>query len=240
LNPDCRHVHDRLAGYLERDLAPPERAEVEAHLASCGPCRAAARVTGAMVAAMGSAVEPPLPEGFSDGLRARLAALDTPRPARPASPARWGSRRWPVPGLIGVAAALGLALAFVLTAPWQRSGTAPAPGPSDAPVPMTAAVGEPVHVDLGGDAVAHIWFDAAEPIDGVRFTLEIPAGVRVMEGGEAVAVSTLSWEGSLAAGRNVIKLPLRGVARGTWTVTAKVEKDGDERAQTVGLVVNGA
>jgi hypothetical protein len=96
-----------------------------------------------------------------------------------------------------------------------------------------------VHVALGDEAVARIWFDAAEPLDRVRFTLELPAGVRVVADGEAVEVSTLTWEGSLAAGRNVINLPLRGVARGTWTVTAKVEKDGNERAKTVGLIVNG-
>jgi len=217
VNPDCQYVHDRLAAYLERDLPLPERARVEAHLAACGPCRDAARVTGAMVEAMGTVAGPALPEGFAHDLRARLETVDAPRTRR----------LGPLAGLAGIAAVLAVALAFLLTGPGHESG----PGP---------AAGAPMQVALGGDAVAEIRFDSAEPIEGVRFTLELPAGVRVVQNGRAVAVSTLTWEGSLAAGTNVIHLPLRGVVRGTWTVTAKVAKDGSERARTVGLVVDGA
>jgi hypothetical protein len=227
LNADCQYVQDRLGAYLERDLPLAERAAVEAHLEDCGPCRDAARMTAAMVEAMGQVAEPALPEDFAAALRTGLAGARASRPARPVRPARPGRRLRPVLGLAGMAAVLALALAFVFGTPGQRPGTGP-------------AAGEPVHVALGDEAVARIWFDAAEPIDGVRFTLELPAGVRVMDGGEAVAVSTLTWQGSLAAGRNVIRLPLKGVVRGAWTVTAKVEKDGHERAQTVGLIVNGA
>jgi Putative zinc-finger len=239
LKPDCQRVQDRLSVYLERDLPLPERSEVEAHLEVCTPCRNAARMTGAMLEAMAAVAEPRLPEGFARDLRARLAAAGAPR-------TRWNRlapfrrRQWPLPALVATAAVLALALTFVLRAPGPRPDGGPGERSVDSPVRMAASTGEPVHVALGDEAMAQIWFDAAEPIDRVRFTLEIPAGVRVMDGGEAVAVSTLTWEGSLAAGRNVIHLPLRGVARGTWTVTAKVEKDGNERAQTVGLIVNGA
>lgn len=221
MNADCQYVQDRLGAYLERDLPLAERGALEAHLRDCGPCRDAARMTAAMVEAMGRVAEPTLPEGFAAALRSGLSRAGASRPRR----AR--RRLRPVLGLAGVAAVLALALAFVFGAPGHWSGTGPASG-------------EPVHVALGDEAVAQIWFDAAEPIDGVRFTLELPPGVRVMDGGEAVAVSTLTWQGSLAAGRNVIRLPLKGVVRGAWTVTAKVEKDGHERARTVGLIVNGA
>lgn len=217
MNPDCQYVQDRLTAHLERDLPLPERARVEAHLTACGACRDAARVTGAMVEAIGTVAEPALPEGFAHDLRARLETVDAPRTRR----------LGPLAGLAGIAAVLALALAFLLTGPGHESG----PGP---------AAGAPMQVALGGDAVAEIRFDSAEPIEGVRFTLELPAGVRVVQNGRAVAVSTLTWEGSLAAGTNVIHLPLRGVVRGTWTVTAKVAKDGSERARTVGLVVDGA
>jgi len=238
LNPDCQRVHERLSAFLERDLPLSERSEVDAHLEACGPCRDAARMTGAMMEALVAVAEPPLPAGFGRDLRVRLVAAGARRRrwSRAAAP-RWRLR--PLPGLVA-AAVLALGLTFVLTAPWQRPAASPGTGSADAPVRLATATEEPVHVALGDEALARIWFDAAEPIDHVRFTLELPAGVRVVADGEAVAVSTLTWEGSLAAGRNFINLPLRGVARGTWTVTAKVEKDGNERAKTVGLIVNGA
>jgi anti-sigma factor (TIGR02949 family) len=38
LNPNCRDVYGRVFAYLDRELSPDERAEVERHIAACPGC----------------------------------------------------------------------------------------------------------------------------------------------------------------------------------------------------------
>jgi anti-sigma factor (TIGR02949 family) len=38
LNPSCRDVYGKVFGYLDRELTPEERAEVERHIAGCPGC----------------------------------------------------------------------------------------------------------------------------------------------------------------------------------------------------------
>jgi len=137
--------------------------------------------------------------------------------------------------LAGAAVAVVLFFAFFTSGP-QRG---PVGMPGGRAVPVSAPAGM-AHIDLGKDALVRIWFDAAQDVGNVRFTLELPAGVRMVKDGRVMDSASLTWEGELKAGRNMIPLHVRGVARGEWTVTAKVERDGAQRASSIGLNVDGA
>jgi anti-sigma factor RsiW len=82
---DCRRTLDRLAPYVDRQLAPAEHVELERHLRACGPCRAAAlaeqgaqRVLRERAATLRSVDLPP-------GLRTRCEALAREHQAAAAS-----------------------------------------------------------------------------------------------------------------------------------------------------------
>lgn len=244
----CTSVRERLSGFLDRALPLSEREAVGRHLAGCPACEAVLADLRDLVGTLHALDRVSLPDGFEARFQRRLAVeAATGAPARPAAhPTRrfawrdWLSPSgWPVRALAGAAVGVLVVFAFLRTGP--ESG--PTPGPMAAPggraVPVAATPGGP-HIGLGGDAVVRIWFDSAEDVGNVRFTLELPAGVRMVKDGQVVDSPFLTWEGELKAGRNLVPLHVRGVARGDWTVTAKVEKDGARRARSIGLTVNGA
>jgi anti-sigma factor RsiW len=98
---------DRLYAFLEEDLAPEERAEVEIHLADCGACRRALDDRTRIAAAAAGLSSFDVPADFAAGIMARIPAL----------PVRDGSflRGWRVAlaaGAAAVAAGFGLAALF--------------------------------------------------------------------------------------------------------------------------------
>jgi anti-sigma factor RsiW len=245
-NESCGAARERLSDYLERALGPGEREAVGRHLEGCAECARRLDELKALAGALHELDRVALPEGFEDRLARRLAAEPAPaRPSRAAAPAKaparapwraWlGLTGWPVRGLAGAAVAVALFLAFEARGPHG----VPLPGTGPAAVPVSAPAVLP-HVGLGQEALVRIWFDAPRDVGNVRFTLDLPAGVRMVRDGKVVDSAQLTWEGELKAGRNVIPLHVRGVARGEWTVTAKVERDGAERASSIGLEVDGA
>jgi anti-sigma factor RsiW len=243
MNPECHTTQERFTDYLDRALALPEREAVEAHVARCGACRNALAMSRNLVSALEAVRPPELPEGYAERFAARLQATpeETPtrrRPLRvrwPATPAFLGWGR----ALAGVAAGVVLTLVFV-----AQHGPVPATVPARPAATPVAATGgdvlQPVHVPQGSDAVVQVLFDAARPVDGVAFAIELPPGVRMVADGEVVDLSHLEWEGSLAAGRNVLSIPVRGVLRGNWSVTASIRRGGGLREQSVDVLVNGA
>lgn len=245
----CTTVRERLSGYLDRALGPAEREAVGRHLAGCPECDARLVELRSLVGVLHELDRVALPEGFEARFARRLEAearvrpaVAAPRRTRRAAWAGWFTfTGWPVRALAGAAVAVVLFFAFYTSGP--NRGPAGMPGMPGAPggraVATSAPAGMP-HIDLGQDAVVRIWFDAAHDVGNVRFTLELPAGVRMVKDGRVVDSAYLTWEGELKAGRNMIPLHVRGVARGEWTVTAKVERDGAQRARSIGLNVDGA
>jgi anti-sigma factor RsiW len=233
----CRPVRERFTAYLDRSLPLDRRQHIDAHLAGCAACADELRIMRALLNALEGVPPPVLPAGYRERFSARLAAEpDVPRP-RPGTRRGRRSRsrtgrtpKWAKGATAAVAgvAAAGLVLAILFTAP-ERPG--PVPGPRAQAV---------AHIPQGGDAVVEIWFDAARAMDNVRFTVRLPDGVRLVSDGEPVTAAEFSWEGSLNAGPNVITLPVRGVARGEWTVTAGLHKGDGHKETSVALVVNGA
>jgi hypothetical protein len=96
---ECRQTEALLPPYVDGEAAPPARAAVEAHLATCADCRALAlaqREVRALLVSRRQRLVDPAPEGLSTDVRreVRTATLPAPRP-------RWTA----------VAAAAGVVLA---------------------------------------------------------------------------------------------------------------------------------
>ena len=167
---DCAELVRMLDAYLDRELAPLEQGEAEAHLAACESCRALAgaedRVRAALRAQLRAAMGPGGPVGSApDGLKTRLhEAL-----ARERKPL-WRRVLQPLP--IGALAACAAGVLVVLA---THGGTDPLVEEAvsrhtrDLPMEITAA-------SLGPEAVAgwfagKLDFNAAPPrfrADGVR------------------------------------------------------------------------
>jgi hypothetical protein len=154
-----RHVHDRLAYYL--DLAPDQRREVDAHLATCAECRATLAAYQRQDAALSAITE-----------------ITTHRDLSPISEAeRWGRpRRLPAPrrafGYLGDALALGglgaLGWLAVLQVQLARRGGS-APGSA---IPESGIAIPPTSVQLPSPWLPALpWIAAALLVVGVLFIL---------------------------------------------------------------------
>ena len=69
---DCYSVRRGLSNYLESDLTPELRLEIEKHLACCSHCRALHDGTRNIVQLLGDERAIDLPEGFSRRLYGRF------------------------------------------------------------------------------------------------------------------------------------------------------------------------
>jgi hypothetical protein len=120
------HEGERLSAYLDGELPPVERAEVEAHLAACPACTALLADLAAVDAAAAS-LPAEAPEGYFDAFPSRVAARLGVASKSPARARRLPAWTW------AAAAALLLAVVAPLTlrqpAPDLEPTTTPAPGP---------------------------------------------------------------------------------------------------------------
>jgi hypothetical protein len=110
------HERERLSAYLDSELSPAERAEVEAHLAACEECRALVARMGALDdVARELPVEAPSDyfDSFSGRVRARLEKEAPSRPRRGVMRPGWRLPAW----TWAAAAALVLAVLTPLTLP---------------------------------------------------------------------------------------------------------------------------
>jgi len=122
----CRTVQRKLNAYLDRELATPERARVDAHLGVCAKCSEALD----RLVRVGAALEqlpapPPVPDSLAERVRARarqrLARL---RPQRVVVRPR--PLFWPVMG-VAAAAILVLGLGLGALMGWDTLRPCPAP-----------------------------------------------------------------------------------------------------------------
>ncbi len=118
------HESERLCAYLDGELPPGERAEVEAHLAACPACTALLADMGAVDAAARS-LPAEAPEGYFEAFPSRVVARLGAASKSPARPRRLPAWTW--------AAAAALLLAVV--APLTLRHSAPGPVPSTTPAP---------------------------------------------------------------------------------------------------------
>jgi anti-sigma factor RsiW len=136
------HEAERLSEYLDGDLTPPARAEVEAHLRDCPECAALLDELATVVTAAGELPEVAPGRDLWPGVRARLRPRGAGAGVRTGVVSVAGRRRiiLTVPQLMAASLALALASGGAV---WAALG---APVPTGAPVAATAgpASGLPV------------------------------------------------------------------------------------------------
>ena len=69
---DCRHIWRELSNYLDGDVSPAVRREIEAHVAQCRHCAALLDSTHNVIVLIADERRMELPLGFSARLRERL------------------------------------------------------------------------------------------------------------------------------------------------------------------------
>jgi hypothetical protein len=98
---NCRQFDERLDSFLDGDLAPAERAQLEAHAGGCAACRAALGGLRAAERALRAPEFQSAPPGMLAEFHRRLGAATARRPAW-SFPTRWP---WPALGAAAAAAA---------------------------------------------------------------------------------------------------------------------------------------
>ena len=71
---DCREVWKEITNYIEGDLTPEMREQVDRHLRECPHCKAVYDGSRNVVRLLGCTTVLELPTGFSQRLRRRLSA----------------------------------------------------------------------------------------------------------------------------------------------------------------------
>jgi len=69
---DCRHVWREISNYIENDISPDLRAEIDEHLAQCRNCTAVLDGAHNVILLIGDERAFPLPAGFSARLQEKL------------------------------------------------------------------------------------------------------------------------------------------------------------------------
>ena len=118
LKPNCRRTEERLTPFIDEELPPAERGEVEQHLNGCPPCRVSAEEEKGGRTVLRQRAERLRSEPVPPGLRSRCAALA--REHGHATAPWWRARL--VPAAFTAAVALGT-LAVVVMIATQRSDT---------------------------------------------------------------------------------------------------------------------
>jgi Putative zinc-finger len=138
------HPHELLAEYLDGELPPARRSEVEAHLASCPTCADEVALAREAREALGALPEVPAPTGLALDLRRRAR--------RPPRAGRWIAAAAAAAVLVGAGAVVVLRQAGVQTqgdAGAQGGGAGPAAGPM---APETAERQDGEDLALGEEA----------------------------------------------------------------------------------------
>ncbi|MGH7622622.1 MAG: zf-HC2 domain-containing protein [Gemmatimonadaceae bacterium] len=170
---ECDWMCERLAGYLEGDLAPEELEAADAHLASCASCTAVLAELRA-IASQASLLPPLSPtRDLWAGIESRIGARVTPIGAPVAR--RAARRSWPLAIAAAALIALTAGTTYLLTvrqgaAPGAtqtvakvtpaptRDSTNPVAFPQVAPAPIPPAVVSPVvRTNRKNLSVAHVY-----------------------------------------------------------------------------------
>lgn len=215
----CDETRDLLSEYLEKALLDDETQAVDAHLEGCANCRLELDQLRGVVALLHAVPREPLPENLQARIHDALAAL----PNQPfVTPVPWW-RRFNL-----ASAAVGAAVAVAAIVIWQMQ-------PSSLPRIETAAVQENTNVAV------NIGFDVASNVDDVIFQVDLPDGLKFVDGNsQPMQAQSVSWKGSLKKGNTVIPIVVRGVRPGRWDITAYVRKGAMVRKTTIEVPVQAS
>jgi tetratricopeptide (TPR) repeat protein len=176
---------DRLSDYLDDELSPAERAEVETHLVGCSACRATLAELRTVIARAGSLSDTPPSADLWPGVEAQIA------PSRSVLPFASARRRFSftLPQLVAASLAMMVTsggLVWVLhrsdsrvSAPVAATNATPAPVIGD-PVTTEPDEARPARVSFADAHYDEAIADLEKTLDDGRSRLD-PETVRVLE-----------------------------------------------------------
>ncbi|OBS10193.1 anti-sigma factor family protein [Acidihalobacter prosperus] len=205
---NCPVYRRRFDRYLDGTISADDRRELDEHLAYCPACREQLSWERRVWSDLRKLSVPPMRAGFAD--RAIARAVRQPSVRKPIRQRMVG---------LAVAASLlaGIAIGIGVQRQAQEGG---------APT---------VQLAQGKDTIRLV-FNASKPVQGVRFTVILPAGVEVAgHPGQREIV----WHGQLKQGRNLLSLPLVAERSGRGVLRAEVQYGEYAREIQVGVHVKG-
>lgn len=207
----CSTYRKNLRPWLYGELSEAEAETVEKHVAHCYPCARIVESESAVLGALRSGYSVPEP---SADFESRVLAAAT---RGSSDTGRRRSLSVPVAGgAIAAALALGIALGVGLQ-PDAPSGTS---------FETTNAMADSEAVQNNRHTVRFA-FNAAEAMDNVTLTVELPPHVEMSD---YPGHQKLSWNVNLDQGENIVKLPLNVLFPGEGELVARL--DDGEREKT--------
>ncbi|MES9991448.1 MAG: zf-HC2 domain-containing protein [Candidatus Thiodiazotropha sp.] len=197
---NCNNVKSLLDEYIDNDLTLPQRAEIDAHLASCAACDAELQTRRVLQMKLRELPVAPLRPGFK-----KQAFRQAARSHEKTSHGFFLG--------FGSAVAAGLLIWFGL-AFWQVQ------------VPPTVVQMPAVVLQVEHPQDLRLVFNANEDLQPVAFSLQLPAGV-LLEG--YPQQREISWKDRLTKGRNVLNLVLIASQQVNGEVVAVISHQGKER-----------
>lgn len=207
----CDRITAQLDDYLDDEIAPDVRWEMEAHLQYCESCQAMLGRAQLLQQALSAyPVEGPSP-GFFDRALAEAAR----EPVQPARPGRWTIR-------YAGALAAGIAV-LAVGGLFLRD---PQLGDRDAVAGVSMVIHETRTINLV--------FASATELEGVSLTVALPDGVELAE---YRGLDEVRWTTRLQAGKNVLPLELVAIGGSGGELVARLQHEGDEKVFTVSVAV---
>jgi len=213
MNMNCKHIHDRLDDYLDGELSPTERAEVEHHLQQCADCRQRLQTEQNLRAELRELPVTPYSSGFTERALRQAVEQNAHKHHRHGFATGFGS-----------ALVAGLAL-------WVVVGLFPGEPemgkPEQAPLLMVA-------VTLNQPQQVALLIDAENGMHNARIAIELPDNVALAG---FPGRKRLEWTTDLAKGSNLLKLPVIATQGEGGRLIARIEHDNKVRTLTIQLQV---
>lgn len=203
------HPEELLAGYVDGALTEEERAEVDAHLASCRVCREEMELSTQAVAALAELPEQPVPLGVMNPVAAEIRR----RTAGAAPAPWWGRLQWAA----GLAAAAALVAVVAVALPRlgeqeegaslraEAGGATPTESAPGADAALTGAVFLEIQpeADYSAEQLEALANDAAQRTD---FRAVAPGAATVADAEAESAKVCLAEPGGLTESDRLVRL----------------------------------
>ena len=206
----CSTYRKNLRSWFDGELTEADAAVIEDHVAGCCPCARVVENESAIRGALQAGYRVPEP---SVGFESRVMAAATGQSLSP------GCRRLLSLPVVGGAVAAALALGIAVGIGLQPEA------PSGAAFETTNALAGNEAVQSHPRTVGFA-FNAAEPLDNVTLTVELPAHVEMAD---YPGHQKLSWKVSLDQGENIVKLPLNILFPGEGELVARLDDGKREK-----------
>lgn len=210
---NCEQAKTCFDDYLDGELLSGMCAALDSHLEDCTSCRALIAEEQKLRGALRAMPVTPPSHGFAR------------RALREARKQHEGHRqRWFAAGFAtALAASLAMWMVLAPVGPLTNQG----PGMSETPM---------MKVALNQTRTINLVFDAPADFENAVFTMELPEQFEV-DGYPGQQM--LTWQASLAQGRNVLSLPVHAITRGSGELVARISHGDKVKTFRVHLATNG-